>query len=210
MNTKMKSVTTSRRTRWLSFVLCVFCLSANAAKSHFLDYLIFEGNAPDMLKLSVTHPEAFLALPEANLNAAFDFLFLKYQRDNVRIWVKNLYRAAGCVSSRKEISRLKFCDYFQGLWNGPLRQTFFWDASLVQVSRARELIAGPHKTVKIKRSQCLEASGLLSDVESREGLMAPILEAQVKLFECLDDEAGRVDVYQKLEVLRNIQSAFGT
>lgn len=197
-------------TTLLSFALVAISFTAQANKSYFSAYLIFDDNASGMLKLANSHPEAFLVLPESDLNSAFDFLFLKYQRENVRTWVKSLYIASGCVSNRKELSRSKSCDYFQRLWNGPLRETFFWDASLVQISRARELIAGPHKTLKIKHEQCVEAAALLADVESKEGLMEPLVDSQAKLFECLGDEAGRVDVYQKLEVLRNIQSAFGT
>lgn len=180
---------------------------SSASKSHFADFLIFDDNAPAIIELAAAQPEAFTNLSESSLNAVFDFLFLKNQRENTRNWVKNLYNGSSCEIARKDAGKQKVCEYLLGLWTGPLAQTFFWDASVVQLSRARELLQTPAKTPKLKREQCQDARSLLVELEAKEGLLAPLLETQSQVFKCLDDEAGRLDVYQKLEALRNIHSA---
>ncbi|HVJ64872.1 MAG TPA: hypothetical protein VM901_06425 [Bdellovibrionota bacterium] len=184
-------------------------LAANAipARSHFSEFLVFDDNPAALVQLSSTHPEAFAQLSESSLNEVFDFLFLKNQRLEARKWVQNLYRGSACPIPG---AKAKFCDSLLQLWRGPLWQTYFWDASLVQLSRARELVATPGTNDRLRRDACLEARSILSDLESREGAMGPLLETQIQVFECLGDESARNEVYLKLETLRNIQSALGT
>jgi hypothetical protein len=189
------------------FFLLFGVVSHASPRSHFTDFLIFEDNAAGLVQISQTNPEAFAVLPEPALNDVFDFLFLKYQRQEPRTWVLNLYKGLMCPNSQ---AKARLCEYLSNLWKGPLLETFFWDASLVQLSRARELLSMTAKTPRLRREQCQEARSLLSELESKEGAFGPLLETQLQVFECLSDESARLDVYQKLETLRNIQSALGT
>ncbi len=189
------------------FFLLFGALAKASPRSHFTDFLIFEDNVAGLIQVSQNNPEVFAVLPESTLNEVFDFLFLKNQRQDTRTWVLNLYKGLMCSNSQ---SKARLCEYLANLWRGPLLETFFWDASLVQLSRARELLVLPAKTPRIRLEQCQEAKGLLGEMGSKEGLFGPLLEAQLQVFECLGDESARLDVYQKLETVRNIQSALGT
>lgn len=181
----------------------------NAERSHFAEFLIFDNNPAALVELSLKRPEAFAALPESELTAAFDFLYFKAQREPLRAFLGNLYKGR-CAGARKDPNRQKFCDDLQEWWNGPLMETFFWDASLVQLSRARELVADSQVSERVRRDQCREAAALVQEIEAKEGFFRPVAEVQLKVFECLGDEVGRLEVYQKLETSRNIQSVLGT
>jgi hypothetical protein len=185
-----------------------FSASSNATSSKFAEFLIFEDDSGALIHLSETRPESFHSLSYETLDQTFDFLFLKRRRDDTRRWVLNNYRSLNC--SNEAVSS-KRCEYFKQLWLGPLKNTFFFDASLVQLSKARELLVFSDKTTeKARRDQCTEARGILAELVNREGAMKLTLEGQMDVFECLGDESGRLEVYQILETLRDIDSAFGT
>lgn len=188
-----------------------------SAKSLTLEFVLFEDNPNVFLELSKARPEFFSLIELSEIDLSFDYLFSKLPREQVRTWVSNLYLGVNCGSLPSQgiqSSKLRFCKQLQMYWDGPLMQTYYFDASIVQLSRARELLdtAVREKNLKqgAKHALCRESFGIIQEVEAQEGVIQSSLELQLKVFECLGDEAGRLDVYRKIETLRNIKSALGT
>lgn len=85
------------------------------------------------------------------------------------------------------------CADMKALWVGNLDSVYFYEDSASKAERLRRLLLG---------KDCSGAQAVLRELETREGPLMPLLEAELRVAECLADIATQDRLRVRLEELR--------
>jgi hypothetical protein len=118
------------------------------------------------------------------------FYLRKKERLALNAFFEELSRAFKC----KTVSRDEpICLQLGRLWNSNLDSIYFFEDSAAKSERLRRLLLA---------KDCSSAQAVLKELEAREGLLFSLLEAELKISECLADIVLQDRLRVRLEELR--------